>query len=105
MVWFQSAGSVPGQYQKVAASQTTKALGTTGATGDYLEAFTIVAATVAPGAVTVFDGTTAVFTMPAGTATVLPYTNRVEVRAYSQTGSWNITTGTNVSVIAVGQFS
>lgn len=105
MVWFQQAGNVPGQYQLVAASQTTKALGTTGKTGDFLESFTIVAATTTPGAVTVFDGTTAIYTMPAGTATVLPYTNRIEVRAYSTTGAWNITTGANVSVVAVGQFS
>lgn len=105
MVWYQSAGSIPGQYQLVAASQTTKALGTTGKTGDYLEALIVVAGSTTPGAVTLFDGTTPILTMPAGTATVLPYNNRLEIRAYSTTGSWNITTGAAVTVLAIGQFS
>ena len=100
----------PGNYNTVAASATTQKLsavsgGTTGGRGDYLEGFTLVAATGTPGAVTVFDGVTAVFTVPAGTATVLPYTAYVPVRAYSKTGAWNVTTGTSVSVVAVGQFT
>jgi|SRR5580765_8918649 hypothetical protein len=102
MVWFQSPGSVPGQYQLVAASQTTKALGTTGASGDYLEALIIIPATATPGVVTLFDGTTAILSIPALTS-IAPV--RLEVRAYSKTGSWNLTTGASVSVMAIGQFS
>ena len=102
MTQFQSTGSVPGQYFTVAASQTTQALGAVGKTGDYLEAFIIIPATATPGVVTVFDGTTAIFSIPALTS-IAPV--RIEVRAYSKTGSWNITTGASVSVIAIGQFS
>lgn len=98
------------KYNTVAASATTQKLsnvnaGTTGTTGDYLDNFTIIAATTTPGAVTVFDGVTAIFTIPAGTATVLPYVVNIPVRSYSKTGSWNVTTGASVSVVATGQFS
>jgi hypothetical protein len=105
MVWFQSPGNIPGQYQTVAASQTTQALGTTGKIGDYLEAFTIIPANGTPGLVTVFDGSTAIFTIPASNTGTLfvPYT--IIVRAYSKTGSWNVTTGASVSVVATGMFS
>lgn len=98
------------KYNTVAASATNQALsavnaGTTGGKGDYLDSFTVIAGTTTPGAVTVKDGATAVFTIPAGTATVLPYTFNVPVRAYSQTGSWNVTTGASVTVVASGQFT
>lgn len=102
MTQFQTSGSVPGEYQLVAASQTTKVLGGVGAKGDYLEAFIIIPATATPGVVTVFDGTTAIFSVPALTS-IAPV--RIEVRAFSTTGTWNITTGASVSVVAVGQFT
>lgn len=100
----------PLKYNTVAASQTTQKLsavqgGTTGGAGDYLDNFTVVAATTTPGAVTVFDGATAIYSIPAGTATVLPYFVNIPVKAYSKTGSWNVTTGAAVSVVATGQFS
>lgn len=111
MSQFQYTGSVPGQYYTVAAGQTTQniraAAGNTpavsiAASGDYLESIIIIPATATPGVVTVFDGTTAIFSIPALTS-IAPV--RIEVRAYSKTGSWNITTGASVSVVAVGQFS
>lgn len=105
MVWYQLPGNVPGKYATVAASQTNKVLGNTGASGDYLETLIITAATTTPGAVTLKDGSTAVLSIPAGTATVLPYTVIIPIHAYSTTGSWNITTATNVSCMAIGQFS
>lgn len=99
-----------GFYNTVAASQTTQKLssvqgGTTGNTGDWLDSFTVIAGSTTPGAVTVFDGATAVYTIPAGTATVLPYVLNVLVRAFSKTGSWNVTTGAAVSVVASGRFT
>lgn len=105
MVQFQNLLHPSGQYYTVAASQTTKVLGQVGAVGDWLESITIIAATTTPGAVTVFDGTTAIFSIPAGTATVIPYVKTVPVKAYSKLGTWNVTTGASVSVVATGQFT
>ncbi len=96
MVWFQSPGNVPGQYFVVAPSQTTAPFGNTGKTGDFLEALIVTGA----GVVTLFDGTTNILSF---TGVAAP--TRVEIRAYSKTGSWNITTAAGVSVIAIGQFS
>lgn len=96
MAQFQSAGWIPGQYATVAASQTTKVLGLVGATGDYLEKLIVTGA----GVITLFDGTTAILTF---TGTTTPIW--LEFRAYSKLGSWNVTTATGVSVIAVGQFT
>jgi hypothetical protein len=104
MVKFQPS-QPPGQYQLVAASQTTKTLGAVGASGDYLESITIIPATTTPGAVNLFDGTTSIFLTVAGTATVLPGVIQIPIRAYSTTGKWNITTGASVSVLCVGQFT
>jgi len=105
MTQFVSPNTPAGQYFTVAASQTSQVLGAVGATGDYLKGIIVVAATTTPGLVTVKDGTTAVISIPAGTATVLPYVTYVPVGAYSKTGAWNITTGASVSVFAVGQFT
>lgn len=103
MVQFVTGNSVPGIYLTVAASQTTQSLGINGGkAGDYLESIIVVPGTATPGLVTLFDGTTPILSIPAGT-TIAPY--RLELRLYSKTGAWNITTGTNVSCVAVGQFS
>lgn len=101
---------IPGVYNTVAASQATQKLsaaqaGNTGAVGDYLESLIIVAGTTTPGAVTLFDGVTTILSIPAGTATVLPYVSYIPIRAYSKSGSWNITTGASVSVMAIGKFT
>lgn len=102
MVQFVNDNSPPGQYFTVAASQSTKVLGPNGAAGDYIESLTVVPATATPGAVTLFDGTTAILTIPAGTT--IP-TYGLSLRMYSKTGTWNVTTGASVSVVAVGRFS
>jgi hypothetical protein len=102
MVQFVNRDVVPGQYFTVAASQTTQALGAVGKTGDYLDHVTIVPASATPGTVTIFDGTTAIYSIPALTS-IAPV--NLTVQAYSKTGSWNITTSTSVSVVAVGQFT
>lgn len=97
-------------YNTVAASQTTQVLSqkqgqSSGTTGDYLESITIIAGSTTPGAITLFDGATAVLTTIVGSATVMPYVQPISIRAYSKSGSWNITTGATVSVLAVGKFS
>lgn len=93
-------------YETVAASQTAQVLGTTGASGDYLARLVIVPATVSPGVVTLIDGSTSIPIFVGGTnslTTLAPIV--VEVRTVSLTGPWKITTGANVSVVAVGDFT
>lgn len=91
-------------YETVAASQTAQVLGLVGAQGDYVERLIIVPATTGPGVVTLIDGSTSIPIMvTGGTTTLVPIV--VELGMYSQTGAWKITTGANVSVIAVGTFT
>lgn len=92
------------EYETVAASQTDQALGATGAAGDYLSHIVIQPATTGAGTVTVKDGSTVIFTFTSGTlADLRPIT--VPFGAVSASGAWKITTGTNVSVIAIGDFT
>ncbi len=96
-----------GDYETVAASQSDQALGGTGATGDLLKHVLIVPATTSPGAVSIKDGggsAITVFTGGASSVTSLvPF--MVPVMAFSTGGAWSVTTGANVSAIAVGSFS
>lgn len=93
-----------GEYEAVAASATNQVCGPSGATGDYLSHVIVIPATTTPGAVTIKDNTTAVISIPTGTLpSIIPYV--VYVGAYSTSGTWNITTGTNVSCFAVGDFT
>jgi hypothetical protein len=101
-----------GYYVTVAASQTAASIkSSTGAVGDYLDYVIVIPATTAPGVVTILDGTsgpTTVVAYPGGGTTALltltPFT--IPVGAVSRVaGGWYITTGANVSVLAVGKFS
>ena len=105
MAQFQSPGNIPGQYFTVAASQTSQAIGNVGAKGDYMESIIVIPASTTPGIITVKDGTTTVFATVAGTATVLPGVFTIPLKSYSKTGAWTITTGANVSLVCVGQFT
>lgn len=92
-------------YETVAAGQTTQTLGATGGKGDYLSRVIIVPATTSPGVVTVIDGSTTVIAFAGGASSLTelkPIT--VEVGTVSVNGAWKITTGTNVSVMAIGDF-
>lgn len=93
------------QYETVAAGQSSQALGATGAAGDFLARLIITPATTAPGVVTLIDGSTTIMPWLGGTvgADLKPFV--IEVGANSATGAWKITTGANVSVVAVGQFT
>ena len=94
-------------YETVAASQTAQVLGSAGATGDWLQRVIITPAVVACGVVTIIDGSTNVIAFVGGGTTALddvkPFT--VEIGAKSVSGAWKVTTGANVSVMAVGDFS
>jgi hypothetical protein len=92
-------------YELVAASQSTQALGPTGHIGDILEKVVIVPETTAAGTVAIKDGSeTAINIFVTGTLTNLqPFTVHLGLR--SRSGAWQITTGANVHVIAVGRFT
>lgn len=97
-----------GEYETVAASQTNQALGATGATGDYLSHLLIIPATAAAGAVTIKDGAnTAISVFTGGATTPLPTLAPIAVAlgVRSSVGAWQVTTGANVSVIAIGNFT
>lgn len=94
-------------YERVAAGQTDELLGTNGGVGDYLSHLTIVPAAANCGSVTLSDGATSFVVFAGGGTTALPslIPFTVAIGARSVSGAWKITTGTNVSVIAVGDFS
>jgi hypothetical protein len=78
-----------------------------GAAGDFLDHVVVVPATTAPGVVTILDNATALISYPGGGTTALLTLTPVViyVGAVSCSGAWKITTGANVSVLAVGKFS
>lgn len=96
----------PGRYETVAASQTGQAIGPTGAKGDFIEGILIIPATTSPGNVLLLDGNVSITVFTGGATSVSDLSPRyVPLRMYSTVGAWSITTGTNVSVIAVGKFT
>jgi hypothetical protein len=99
------------EYKAVAASQTKAALGATGAVGDTLSTLTVVPATTSPGAITLYDGSgsTGIILFAGGATSVAdlkPFTIQVNAKAVTAANpGWFITTGANVSVMAVGNFT
>lgn len=92
------------KYETVAASQTDQVLGATGGAGDYLSHIVIQPATTGAGTVTVKDGSTVIFTFTTGTlADLSPKTVPFNIK--SLTGAFKVTTGANVAVLAVGDFT
>lgn len=91
-------------YETVAASQTAQVLGTTGTAGDLLKRLVISPATTGPGLVTIIDGATSIVIMVTGGTTTLAPIN-VELGMKSRNGPWSITTGANLTVIAIGKFT
>lgn len=94
------------EYESVSASQTGQVLGTTGATGDYLAGLLVVPSTTSPGLVTVLDNATSIPVFVGGASSVsnlVPFF--IPLGVVSVSGAWKVTTGSNVSVIAVGNFT
>ena len=96
-----------GDYETVAASATTQVLGASGAAGDYLMGVLIVPASVDAGAVQIKDGTNNAITVFAGgtdsVSNLVPFFVPLGIR--SAQGAWQVTTGADVSVVAVGSFT
>lgn len=102
------AAAAPTDYETVAASQTDQVLGATGAVGDILETLIIVPATTAAGAVNIKDGggsNILVFVGGGTTALIDLAPKVVRLGAKSTAGAWKVSTGANVTVIAVGDFT
>ena len=100
------AGFGSGGYETVAASQTAQPLGPTGATGDYLNGLLVVPATTSPGNVLLLDNATSITVFTGGANSVsnlIPFF--IYIGANSVGGAWKVTTGANVSVIGVGNFT
>ena len=97
------------KYVFFGASTTITAIsgGGGGALGDYLSHVIVVPATVGCGVVTITDNATAIVSFPGGgtspLSNLVPFT--IPVGALSSSGAWKITTGANVSVVAVGKFT
>lgn len=98
-------------YETVAASQTNQVLGTNGNKGDVIERLVIVPATTSPGAVAIRDGNNTAVTVFAGGATSVADLTPIVIElgmmatdADSPVG-WDVTTGANVSVVAIGRFT
>lgn len=95
-------------YETVAAGVTDQVLGGVGAVGDYLERIVIVPGVAAAGIVSIKDGGGSDISLFAGGAvTALPNLMPVvvELGIRSTAGAWKVTTGANVTVIAIGNFS
>lgn len=96
-------------YSPVAASQTAAKFGATGATGDYLDGVLIVPATTSPGAVSITDGSGSAISIFAGGSSSIgslqPFYVPIGAVSKNGAGGWQVTTGANVSVIGVGNFT
>ncbi len=95
-----------GEYETVAASQTAQVLGATGGTGDWLSHVVCFPTTTSPGVVTILDNATQWGSFPGGASSVsnlIPFT--IPVNSVSVSGAWKITTGANISCVAVGNFT
>jgi len=95
-------------YELIAASQTDQILGPgTAATkqGDVLEMLIITPETTGPGLVAIQDGdATAINVYTGGTVSAELQPIVIKLGAKSRVGSWSVTTGANVHVVAVGKF-
>lgn len=95
-----------GEYETVAASQTAQVLGATGATGDFIQGLLVVPATTSPGNVLLLDNATSITVFTGGATSVsnlVPFF--IPLGMISVSGAWKVTTGANVSVIGIGNFT
>lgn len=90
-------------YETVAAGQTDQVLGGAGAAGDFLSHIVIQPVTTGAGAVTVKDGASTIYLFTSGTlADLSPKTVPLGILS---AGALSVTTGSNVTVLAVGNFT
>jgi hypothetical protein len=91
----------------VAASQTAVVLqSSTGAIGDYVSGILVIPTSTSPGNVILIDNATSITVFTGGASSItnlVPFF--IPLGAVSRNGAWKITTGVNLSVVAVGKFS
>lgn len=91
-------------YQDVAASATAIVLGSTGATGDWLEGILVIPEATGAGTVSLLDNATSVNIFVSGTlSNLVPF--YIPMGCASKNGAWKITTGASVHVRAFGNFT
>lgn len=94
------------EYETVAAAQTGQVIGATGAAGDILKGLLIVPASLSPGNVIIIDNATSITVFAGGANSVLSlHSFFIPLGLRSVSGAWGVTTGANVSVIAIGDFT
>ena len=95
-------------YTQINASQSAATLGSAGALGDHLDTIIIIPLTASPGAVSLQDGTQTAVTLFAGSGLLGSLADPIPVQlkldVVSQYGAWKVTTGSNVAVLAIGEF-
>lgn len=99
-----------GEYETVAAGVSDQILGPTGGVGDYLTGILIVPVTTSPGAVSIKDGNGSAISVFAGGASsvsnLVPFFVPIAAKTVNATTpGWKVTTGTNVTVFATGNFT
>lgn len=95
------------EYKPIAASLNDVVAGTTGAVGDYLSGYIVYPQTVGCGQVVVKDNAAVLGTFPGGGTSPLPSCIPffIPVGVYSVNGPFRFTTGANVTVLPVGNFT
>jgi hypothetical protein len=93
------------EYETVAASQTTQALGAVGGVGDLLSRLICVVTTAATAQVQIKDGADTAITVFPNSPGGGVGTYTIPIGLISRTGAWQVTTGAGVAVIACGNFS
>ena len=92
-----------GDYETVGISANNQVMGTTGAAGDYLHRL-ICVVTGTGSLVQLKDGSGTAFTvLPTAIASVNTFV--IPIGMKSTLGAWQVTTGANVTVVAVGAFT
>jgi hypothetical protein len=112
---FQGNPNIPidqyNNYKTVAASQTTQLLGASGAVDDYLAGVLIVPATTSPGNVLIRDaaGGSDITIFTGGATSVgdlRPFMVPLGIMCLTVSSpGWRLTTGANVSAVAIGKFT
>lgn len=99
--------AAPLGYETVAAGQTAQPMGSNGVVGDVLTGVLVIPATTSPGPVAIKDGSNTAITVFTGGASsvsnLVPFYVPLNLRSVQ--GAWQITTGSNVSAIGIGNFT
>lgn len=94
------------KYETVAASATAQVLGGVGAIDDYIVGVLVIPATTSPGNLLLLDNSTSITIFTGGASSVsnlVPFYIPLGMKSVS--GAWKLTTGANMSVVAIGNFT